>query len=404
MTLLSIRLKLDGRKSSVRADGTSPIVIHIPLGNHGVDIPTDISVRADEWDKTTGMATGKQAKRINSALSLLLGSVQQTALELRASGRWSELDTPAKVRQALQQGQASNTATDVVSYMKARADGRKRDKTKESILSTAGKIERYTAGADLSLDDVTVGWLRGFEGWLLGEEGLAINTVGIHMRNLRAAINLAIDEELTDVYGFRRYKIPKQATRHRNLTPEEFRALLDAPVTEDEAQHRDIFLLGFLLIGINIVDMAGLTEIDHGRIHYRRAKTGRLYSIKVEPEALEIIERHRGETHLLREFDSYSDHRNYTQHLNKSLQRMGGTEVGKKGKRTFHPLYPDLTYYWCRHTWATAAANIGISRDTIKLCLGHGPTETMDTYVEYDLQLVDDANRKVIDWVLYGKR
>ncbi len=34
----------------------------------------------------------------------------------------------------------------------------------------------------------------------------------------------------------------------------------------------------------------------------------------------------------------------------------------------------------------------------------NGATETMDTYVEYDLKLVDDANRKVIDWVLYGKR
>ena len=404
MTLLSIRLKLDGRKSSVRADGTSPIVIHIPLGNHGVDIPTDISVRADEWDKATGMATGKHAKRINSALSMLLGSVQQTAIELRASGRWSELDTPAKMRQALQQGQGSQATTDVVEYMRVYARSRQRKKTRETYLGTAAKLERYTGGIPLSFDDLKVGWIRGFETWLLGEEGLAVNSVSVHLRNLRTVVNLAIDDELTEVYGFRRYQIKSERTRHRNLTPEEFRALLQAPVTEDEERFRDVFLLGFLLIGINIVDMAGLTEIDHGRIHYRRAKTGRLYSIKVEPEALEIIERHRGETHLLREFDAYADHRNYSQHINRSLGRMGGTEVGKKGKRTFNPLYPDLTYYWCRHTWATAAANIGISRDTIKLALGHGATETMDTYVDYDLKLVDDANRRVIDFVLYGKR
>lgn len=387
----------------MRADGTSPIVIHVPLGKYGVDIPTDISVPADEWDKTTGMATGKHAKRINSALSLLLGNVQQTALELRASGRWSDLDTPDKVRQALMRGQSSKTSVDVVEYMRDYARSRQRYKTKETYLGTADKLERYAGGVPLSFDDLKVGWIRGFETWLLGE-GLAINSVSIHLRNLRTVVNLAIDDEITEVYGFRRYQIKTERTRHRNLTPEEFRTLLQAPVTEDEGRFRDVFLLGFLLIGINIVDMAGLTEIDHGRIHYRRAKTGRLYSIKVEPEALEIIERHRGVTHLLREFDAYSDHRNYTQHLNKSLQRMGATEIGKKGKRTYHPLYPDLTYYWCRHTWATAAANIGISRDTIKLCLGHGATETMDTYVEYDLQLVDEANRRVIDWVLYGKR
>lgn len=403
MKLLSMRLKLDGRKSSMRADGTSPIVIHVPLGKYGVDIPTDISVPADEWDKTTGMATGKHAKRINSALSLLLGNVQQTAIELRASGRWSDLDTPDKVRQALMRGQSNKTSVDVVEYMRDYAQSRQRYKTKETYLGTADKLERYAGREPLHFDDLRVGWLRGFETWLLGE-GLAVNSVSIHLRNLRTVVNLAIDDELTEVYGFRRYQIRSERTRHRNLTPEEFRALLDAPVTDDEEQHRDIFLLGFLLIGINIVDMAGLTEIDHGRINYRRAKTGRLYSIKVEPEAMEIIERHRGVTHLLREFDAYSDHRNYTQHINRALRRMGGTEIGKQGKRTYHPLYPDLTYYWCRHTWATAAANIGISRDTIKLCLGHGATETMDTYVEYDLKLVDDANRKVIDCVLYGKR
>ena len=62
-------------------------------------------------------------------------------------------------------------------------------------------------------------------------------------------------------------------------------------------------MLIFYLAGINAVDLFHLKEITNGFIEYRRAKTGRLYTIRVEPEAMEIIERYRGKNYLLNILD-----------------------------------------------------------------------------------------------------
>lgn len=55
-------------------------------------------------------------------------------------------------------------------------------------------------------------------------------------------------------------------------------------------------MLIFYLIGINTKDLFSLTSKNavNGRIEYRRAKTGRWYSIKLEPEAMVLIERYKG--------------------------------------------------------------------------------------------------------------
>ena len=65
----------------------------------------------------------------------------------------------------------------------------------------------------------------------------------------------------------------------------------------------------------------------------------------------------------------------------------------------------DLTLYWARHSWATIAYSIGIPKDVISQALGHSfGVAIMDVYIDYDNEKVDEANRRVLDWVLYGKR
>ena len=58
-------------------------------------------------------------------------------------------------------------------------------------------------------------------------------------------------------------------------------------------EYQDMFMLMFYLIGVNSIDLykASPDSIVDGRFEYKRSKTGRLFSIKVEPEAMEIIER-----------------------------------------------------------------------------------------------------------------
>ena len=65
-------------------------------------------------------------------------------------------------------------------------------------------------------------------------------------------------------------------------------------------------------------------------------------------------------------------------------------------------LIPGCSSYYARHSCATIAAEIDIPLDTIANMLGHTDTSRRVTlvYVDFNLNKVDQANRKVIDYVL----
>jgi integrase len=61
-----------------------------------------------------------------------------------------------------------------------------------------------------------------------------------------------------------------------------------------------------------------------------------------------------------------------------------------------HELPFRFSTYSARYSWATIAAGIGISRDVISHALGHGINTMTDIYIDFDVEKVDQANRKVI--------
>ena len=65
-------------------------------------------------------------------------------------------------------------------------------------------------------------------------------------------------------------------------------------------------------------------------------------------------------------------------------------------------LIPGCSSYYARHSCATIAAEIDIPLDTIANMLGHTDTSRRVTlvYVDFNLAKVDEANRRVIDYVL----
>ncbi len=69
------------------------------------------------------------------------------------------------------------------------------------------------------------------------------------------------------------------------------------------------------------------------------------------------------------------------------------------------PIEPELSSYWARHTWGTYAAELDIPFDTISEALGHehSGSETTLIYIKFRSQKIDPANRRVIDYLLYGK-
>lgn len=285
-------------------------------------------------------------------------------------------------------------------------DGKANKGTKGVYKHTLDRIRLFDPDIDRkNFEDITLQWLTDFENFCA--RTASKNARNIHLRNIRAVFNNAIDYEITTVYPFRRFKIRPEATRKRSMSVEELRKLFNYPVEEYAEIYRDMFCLIFMLVGVNSVDLHGLKSITHdGRIEYKRAKTGRLYSIKVEPEALEIINKYRGKNGLLCIADRWSDSRNFRHQCNKALQRIGTVErKGRGGKKIITAEFEEVTTYSARHSWATIAYDLGISKDVIAQALGHSDGhDTTNIYIKEDNRLVDEANRHVLDWVLYGKR
>lgn len=291
-----------------------------------------------------------------------------------------------------------------VDYLDEFISTKQKEGTKTVYSTTKNKILEYDKGATFETMDVK--WLSSFEKWM-DKSGIKINAYAIHLRNIRAVFNYSIDNGYTELYPFRKFKIKKEETRKRSLTVDQIRILIDYPCEEWQERYRDIFILMFCLIGINGADllMAGKDAIKNGRIEYKRAKTGKLYSIKVEPEAMNIIDRYKGERYLLNIMDEYKDYKNFLHRMGIALKEIGSVErVGRGGRKVREPLFPEISSYWSRHTWATLAYELDIPVDIISQALGHSnPHSTTMIYIKTNLNKVDEANRKVLDYV-FGKK
>jgi len=258
--------------------------------------------------------------------------------------------------------------------------------TRVVYLTTLHTLARYGA-EKCRFCDLSREWAKRFVTWMEGE-GMSVNTRAMRMRHVITALNAAVEEGKIRVSPLRGFRLQTEETRKKDLPVPVLRSLLEE-AERTHAVELDFFALSFYLIGMNTGDMLALrdTDMQDGRLRYRRAKTGKLYDIRVEPEAEAIIARHRGTGGRLLDFGTgCQDKVSFTSYLVKRLHRR------RDG----------LSVYWARHSWATVAANdLGLPQDTISRALGHSfGVRVTQVYIDYDTRRVDEANRAVIDFVL----
>lgn len=412
--MVTTKFYLDCRR--LRADGTAPLKIAVQVNRVVRYVATGVCVAPDEWDAADARvrSTNRMYRSLNARIGSVEFSVEAAVGELEAGSADVLLSMDDYLR-AIRCRLSGDGVVKVVAPAKPARNNfarrltdfalRKAAGTRRLYMCTLSRMRAFDADVDaLTFEDITRDWLLRFEAWMR-DRGLKKNASNIHLRNIRAVFNDALDDEVITCYPFRRLKIRPEPTRKRSLSVERLRELFAAEVEPYARQYLDMFKLSFMLCGINTVDLCHLEAVVDGRVEYKRAKTGRLYSVKVEPEALEIINRYRGRRQLLDMMDRYNNHAYFTQHINKALQRIGTMERrGRGGKKYFEPLCPGITTYWARHTWATIAASLDIPKETIAAGLGHGGNTVTDIYIDFDRRKVDEANRRVLDWVLYGLR
>lgn len=384
--MASIKLTFDTRAR--KQDGTYPV--KLTISHHGQTSlhSLDVSLHREEWDARRCMVVGNANKAfLNSYLLQRLTEWKNAALQLQSDGKFKG-KTAKECRDMIRQYLSPDEQKPVTfgEWYAHFTQTHENVRTRAIYDATWVQVRRYDSGAsERKFENINKAWIDGFFRWC-AKTSPSINARNIHLRNIRAVFNDAIDNDVTSAYPFRRMHITPVETPKRNLPVDTLRKIFTAEVEPWRRRYYDAFRLSFLLIGMNIVDLCSLTPDQYkgGRIQYNRRKTHRLYDIKVEREAREIIERNRGEGLLLSWAEGRTSYRQFAAKVNKFL--------------------PDnITTYYARHTWATIAAALDVPDDVISQALGHAArNSTTAIYIERSQRKVDEANRRVIDFVLGG--
>lgn len=398
------RIILDRRR--MKDDGKYPVKIYV-RNRREILIPTQFSASGNNFEGGEFTKKEPNFRAKNAGLQKVLSSVINEMVVLESSGRLQSMDDKALKRhlhEMLYPGKSNNPESRTfVDYLDEFISTKDREGTRACYNTTRNKILSFDP--DCTFEKMDKKWLDKFERWM-ADSGMKVNAYAIHLRNIRAVFNYAIDNEYTSLYPFRKFSIKKEETRKRSLSAGQLRELIGYKCEPYQERYRDMFVLMFYLIGINAVDLflAKPGDLVNGRLEYKRAKTGKLYSVKIEEEAMSLINKYLGKKYLLNIMDEYKDYRNFLHRMGIALKEIGSTErKGRGGKKIRTPLFPNISSYWSRHTWATIAAELDIPKETISEALGHSiGSDVTSIYIRFDRKKVDEANRKVIDYVLNG--
>ena len=371
---------------AAKKDNPAPVKLVIRHQNQTAMISTGILVPKQQWDKQANKVTYHiNRRKFNDILTNLYHKASNIVFELRMSGKLNTL-TVFQIRDIITKelwNESKKTEKTVGEICDIIIQQSIKENTKKSYKSSFKTFITFdNKFRERQVKEINADWLRRYIIYATEQLKNSKNTLSLRIVNLIHIVNLAQDSGIEISPNVKKVKVKKQTTKKRSLTLQEMRQVWNyKPATPAEQAALDLFKLSFLLIGINTTDIMNLAPPINGRAEYYRAKTGRLYNIKVEPEAQQIIDRYKTETKAFQP----------KRKISSILCQL--SEIDFK-------IPHRISMYWARHTWATFAAELDISTDTIAAALGHGQNGVTDIYINRNQKKVDNANRAVIDYLL----
>ena len=298
---------------------------------------------------------------------------------------------------------------DFIGYSQILISKTKKQKTAEWYQMSIDTLCWFYGRKKIDIRDITVNRLNEYMEKLYesGPSGrpLAPGAISNYMRGLRALFNKArkhFNNEDYDIIRvpnepFKKISIPKYRRSRKNLSMEDIIRIRDGKFSTKRANMaRDVFIIMFYLMGININDLYTRISMTKGRIEYERSKTdtddNNMFplSIKIESELQELLNKYSSRGVLSYFKSNYCDSYNFMKAVNKGLEVIS-KELNLDVK---------VTTNWARHSWATIARNkAGVPKADIDFCLGHvnNDHKMADIYIDIDYSIFDKSNRAVLD-------
>ena len=411
LTMYSITFHPVCIASNRRRDGTIPVKIRITFKGVSRRIPTTLVARPGDLTRTLHIKNPDILNKANDLIKRMQESLSGvTFFELE------EWDIDRVIGHIKGKMKGESFKLDFFewadSYLKC-----KTDTTRRAYDMALGGLERYLGKREIDVNEITktllvgfveyidnekkVSWQKGR--WVEGEKPKSKGQSSLLLMKLAHIFNAAKvkynddDRILIPRSPFENIPRVYPVSRGQNaLSCERIRELWGLELDGMERVAVDVFLLSFGAMGANMADLYPAKKFSGDWVYHRkktqtRRKDGAEMRVVIQPELLAICERLKGKGDWwLGELHRFKNTDMCTQKVNQSLKRVA-ERMG----------WEDFTFYAARHSWATIARNrCKIEKSLIDECLAHkGDFSLTDIYIEKSWDLVNEANRRVLDTI-----
>lgn len=396
-------LKLKFRPSSINGkDGT--LFFQIIHQRQVRQIYTGLHISNSEWNAEDVMTT--DPSKTSDERTKYLVSIKNSLIEYQKKlqtviSNLNRKGSPYTAQDVVAAYNAAMKETGLVSFAIKQIDELKKigkKATARRFESTIKSLLRYTDNNEVDWAELTPNFVLGFEEFLM-KRGLCRNTTSFYMRNLRAIVNRAVEQDLEVPHNpFKHVYTGVDKTVKRAVSLDEICLIRDIDLNGHPSLDfaRKVFMFAFYTRGMSFVDIAFLKKSDlrNGIITYSRRKTRQQLIVRIEPETRKIIESFgKSDTTFLLPIltdeanDLDQQYENAYFRINRNIKKVG-TMLGLKTK---------LTLYVARHAWASIAHSNHVPLSTISKAMGHDSEKTTIIYLQsLDTSSVDKANSDII--------
>jgi len=239
----------------------------------------------------------------------------------------------------------------------------------------------------LSFEGMNREFYDAFCRFLVQDMDLTLNTMGKHIKTLKAFLHYAVDCGIEVNPAFRKFKVLREEPEIIYLTQAELDQLSALELTKTRLKHcRDVFLFA-CYTGLRFSDLARLKpeHILGNHIQFQTQKTKDRLRIPLLPQAQAILERYKGK--YLNALPVISNQK--TNDYVKELAQLAGIDtmvettrtVGNKQYTQAFPKHALVSTHTARRTFITLSLEKGMRPEVVMQITGHKNYKTLMRYV-----------------------
>jgi len=381
-----------------------PLYLRITHNRKSRYIPTEIYLQEKHWNNSGEVRkTHPRGKHLNNHLTRKMLDAQTLLLKLKE--RDKELDV-GTIKEVIENGGIQNNEEesgdekdkrDFFEFAEdVRDDFKRRGKYQrwKNYGTVLNKVRDYWSEEELEFKNITVTFLRKLETFLMDDYGNKPNTVKNNMKKIRKLFNDAIREGLVsrELYPFRDYTMPSNPVQKAKLSTDEIKQLEQVETEKGTRLYdtQNIFLFAYYCRGMRFRDVVNLkwANIKEDRLNYVMSKSGKRISLKLIPQALEILNNYKPEGKVKKDYfifpflDHRKDYSDSTYYEGQVSSKNALVNKYLKKLQNKASIDENISFHIARHSFAQLANEQELRLNEIQELLGHSDVKTTMKYLK----------------------